>query len=155
MAVLGTRRNPSGRANRCGRIPPARPGARRAMGRPFTRSTARVRSSFRARSPSASRLPHMTVDADFAELKQRLKTIEHLRGAERALIWDQATYMPPSAAEARGRQLALLSSLAHERLADAAIGRLLDSVTPRAEAQGADSDDGALVRVTRREHERA
>ncbi len=97
----------------------------------------------------------MTVDADFAELKQRLKTIEDLRCAERALIWDQATYMPRSAAEARGRQLALLSSMAHERLADPAIGELLDSVTPWAQAQGADSDAGALVRVTRREHERA
>jgi carboxypeptidase Taq len=97
----------------------------------------------------------MTIDTDLADLKQRLRTIEELREAEYTLIWDQATYMPPSAAASRGRQLALLSSLAHERMADPAIGRLLDSVTPWAEAQGADSDAAALVRVTRREHERA
>ena len=97
----------------------------------------------------------MSVDTDFAELKQRLKTIEDLHGAERALIWDQSTYMPPNAVEARGRQLALLSSLSHERMADPAIGRLLDSVTPWAERQGAESDEAALVRVTRRDHERA
>src|SRR5215472_14797982 len=97
----------------------------------------------------------MTAEADFANLKQRLKTIEDLNDAGRALIWDQSTYMPPSAAPARGRQLALLSSLAHERMADPAMGRLLDSVAPWAEKQGADSNAAALVRVTRREHERA
>jgi carboxypeptidase Taq len=97
----------------------------------------------------------MTVEANFAELKQRLQTIEDLSGVERVLTWDQATYIPPGGAQARARQLALLSSLAHERLADPAIGRLLDSVTPWAEAQGGDSDAAALVRVARREYDRA
>jgi len=97
----------------------------------------------------------MTVDADFAELKQRLQAIEDLRCAEAVLRWDESTYMPEGGAEARGRQAALLNSLAHERLIHPAIGRLLDSVTPWAEAQGVDSDAAALVRVTRRDHERA
>jgi carboxypeptidase Taq len=97
----------------------------------------------------------MTAETDFADLKQRLKTIEDLRDAERTLIWDQSTYMPESAAPARGRQLALLSSLAHERMADPGMGRLLDSVAPWAERQGTESNAAALVRVTRREHERA
>jgi carboxypeptidase Taq len=97
----------------------------------------------------------MTVEADFAELKQRLQTIEDLRCAEQVLIWDQSTYMPDGGAEARGRQLALLSSMGHDRLTDPAIGRLLDSLTPWAEAQGVDSDEAALVRVTRRDYERA
>ena len=72
----------------------------------------------------------MTIDNDFAELKQRLQTIEDLRDAERVLVWDQATHMPARAAGARGRQLGLLASLSHERLSDPAMGRLLDSVTP-------------------------
>src|SRR5215831_1989304 len=97
----------------------------------------------------------MTIDQDFAELKQRLATIEDLRNAQYVLTWDQATYMPASAAEARSRQLALLASLAHERLTDSAVGRLLDSVTPWAEKQGADSNAAALVRVTRRDYDRA
>jgi carboxypeptidase Taq len=97
----------------------------------------------------------MTIDTDFAQLKQRLQTIEDLRNAQNVLVWDQATYMPDSAAEARGRQLALLASLGHERLSDPAIGRLLDSVTPWAETQGVDSNAAAVVRVTRREYERA
>jgi carboxypeptidase Taq len=97
----------------------------------------------------------MSIDKDFTELKQRLQTIEDLRNAQYVLVWDQSTYMPASAADARSRQLALLASLAHERLSDPAIGRLLDSITPWAEAQGADSDAAALVRVTRRDYDRA
>jgi carboxypeptidase Taq len=97
----------------------------------------------------------MAREAELAELKQRLQEISDLHGAESVLGWDQATYMPPGGAAARGRQLALLSRLGHERLADPAVGRLLDSLTPWAEAQGADSDAAALVRVTRRDYDRA
>ena len=97
----------------------------------------------------------MSHEAELAELKQRLREISDLRGAESVLGWDQATYMPPGGAEARGRQLALLSRLGHERLVEPAIGRLLDALTPWAETQGADSDASALVRVTRRDFDRA
>ena len=97
----------------------------------------------------------MTVDTDFSELKQRLQAIEDLRCAERVLSWDQATYIPPGGVGARARQLALLSGLSHERMTDPAIGRLLDSISPWAEAQGSDSDAAALVRVVRRDYDRA
>jgi carboxypeptidase Taq len=97
----------------------------------------------------------MTHQAELVELKRRLREISDLRGAEAVLGWDQATYMPPGGAEARGRQLALLSRLGHERLVEPTIGRLLDSLAPWAEAQGADSDAAALVRVTRRDFDRA
>jgi carboxypeptidase Taq len=97
----------------------------------------------------------MNPDAELVELKQRLREISDLHSAEAVLGWDQATYMPPGGAEARGRQLALLSRLGHERLVEPAIGRLLDSLTPWAETQGADSDAAALVRVTRRDFDRA
>ena len=97
----------------------------------------------------------MTVETDFIELKQRLRTIEDLHNVERVLNWDEATYIPRGGVEARARQVALLSGLAHERMADPAIGRLLDSVASWAAAQGADSDAAALVRVARRDYERA
>jgi carboxypeptidase Taq len=97
----------------------------------------------------------MTRDAELAALKSRLQEIDDLRGAAALLHWDQSTYMPPGGAESRGRQLALLSRLAHDRQADPSIGRLLDSLAPWAEAQGADSDAAALVRVTRRDFDRA
>src|SRR6185295_10030448 len=68
---------------------------------------------------------------------------------------DQATYMPSGGAPARGRQLALLSRLAHERLADPAIGRLLDTLEPCARTLPYDSDEAALLRITRREYDQA
>ena len=49
------------------------------------------------------------------ELKQRLREISDLNAAGSVLNWDQATYMPQAGAGARGRQLAMLGSLAHER----------------------------------------
>jgi carboxypeptidase Taq len=97
----------------------------------------------------------MNHDAALAELKQRLQTISDLHGARAVLSWDQATHMPTGGAVARGRQLALLSGLAHERMTDPEIGRLLDASTPWAEAQAADSDGAALIRVTRRDYDRA
>ena len=97
----------------------------------------------------------MNPAADLAELKQRLQAINDLHGAAAVLNWDQATHMPPGGAQARGRQLALLSGLEHERMIDPEIGRLLDALTSWAEAQGADSDAAALVRVTRRDYDRA
>src|SRR5215813_14292923 len=67
-----------------------------------------------------------------------------LHGARAVLSWDQATHMPPGGAAARGRQIALLSGLEHERMTNPAIGRLLDALTPWAETQPADSDAAAL-----------
>ena len=97
----------------------------------------------------------MTRDTELAALKSRLQEIDDLHGAAGLLHWDQSTYMPPGGAVSRGRQLALLSRLAHDRQSDPAIGHLLDSLSPWAEAQGADSDAAALIRVTRRDFDRA
>jgi carboxypeptidase Taq len=71
------------------------------------------------------------------------------------LGWDQSTYMPPGGAEARGRQLATLGKVAHEKLIDPAVGKLLDALGPYAESLPYDSDEASLIRVTRRDYERA
>jgi len=97
----------------------------------------------------------MNAAADLAELKQRLQIISDLHGARAVLSWDQQTYMPPGGAAARGRQLALLSGLEHGRITDPEIGRLLDALTPWAETQDSDSDAAALIRVARRDYDRA
>jgi carboxypeptidase Taq len=90
-----------------------------------------------------------------AELKARLLEIYDLNMAGGVLRWDQATYMPPGGAEARGRQLSLLGRLGHERLIDPEIGRLLDSLEREAKSWPYDSDDAGLVRAARREYEQA
>ncbi len=87
-------------------------------------------------------------------LKHRLHEINDLDSAAYVLQWDQATYMPVGGGPARARQLALLERLAHERFIDPEIGRLLDSLQPYADSLPYESDDAALIRVTRREYER-
>src|SRR5438093_1795433 len=85
-----------------------------------------------------------------AELKSRLMEVYDLNMAAAVLRWDQTTYMPPGGAPARGRQLATLSRLAHEKFIAPEIGRLLDQLDNLS-----DEDSAALVRVARRDYEKA
>ena len=59
-------------------------------------------------------------------LRAHLREIDDIEAAAALLSWDQNVYMPPEGAEARGRQLATLGRLAHERQSDARMGRLID-----------------------------
>ncbi len=83
------------------------------------------------------------------ELKTLLREVSDLNAAAAVLHWDQTTYMPPGGAEARARQLATLAKIAHEKATAPRLGQLLDEVSPDNE------DDAALVRVARRDYEKA
>ena len=94
------------------------------------------------------------------DLKARLSEIDALAGVMRILHWDQATQMPARGASARVRQLAAVSRVTHERRTDVELGRLLDALEPLADAlqsEALPSEDrtGALIRVARRDYERA
>ena len=95
------------------------------------------------------------MEAKLNELKTRLMEVNDLQSANALLVWDQETYMPPGGAAARARQCATLSRLAHEKFTDPEIGRLLDALRPYEESLPYDSDEASLIRVTRREYERA
>ncbi len=95
------------------------------------------------------------MDNKFQELQVRLSEIHDLNSAAAVLGWDQATYMPPGGAPARGRQMATLGRIAQEKFIDPAIGRLLDDLRSYEESLPDDHDDAALIRVARREYERA
>ena len=95
------------------------------------------------------------MEAKLQELKQRLMEVYDLRYVGALLDWDQTTYMPPGGSPARARQLALVARIAQEKFTDPAIGRLLDELEPWAEQLPYDSDEASLVRVSRREYERA
>ncbi len=95
------------------------------------------------------------MEAKLQELKTRLMEVNDLEHANALLSWDQSTYMPPGGATARARQSATLSRLAHEKFTDPAIGHLLDDLHPYEASLPYDADDAALIRVTRREYERA
>ena len=84
-------------------------------------------------------------------LKDRLATISDVNAAGATLNWDQQTYMPEGGVAGRAEQLATLSRLAHEMLVSEATGSLLRNL----DEPETDSEDFALVRLTRREYERA
>ena len=105
-----------------------------------------------ARKRTNNRLP---AERMLAELKRRLLEISDLGSAGAVLSWDQATYMPKGGAAARGRQGATLHRLAHEKFVDPALGRLIDALVPHGERLPYDSDDAALIRVARRDFDKA
>ena len=89
------------------------------------------------------------------ELKIRLLEIGDLNAASGLLVWDQTTYMPQGGGPARGRQIATLAKLAQEKFVDPEIGKLLDGLQPYEESLPFEDDDASLIRVTRRDYERA
>jgi carboxypeptidase Taq len=87
-------------------------------------------------------------------LRAELGVLADLGSAQALLGWDRETMMPPRGGDARGEVLATLDGLAHERLADPALGELVDAAA--AEAAGdPGGDDAAIARVVRRDHDRA
>jgi Zn-dependent M32 family carboxypeptidase len=95
------------------------------------------------------------VTEKFQELKTRLAAIHDLRMARAILGWDQHTKMPPKAGPVRAEQLGTLDRFTHELFIDDEIGRLLEDVRGYEESLDPDSDDACLIRVTRRDYEKA
>jgi carboxypeptidase Taq len=87
------------------------------------------------------------------QLKARLADAQGLTTLARLLAWDQRTKMPPGGFRHRAEHMALLGRLSHQTLVDPDVGRLLDEL----EARDLDPDswDGALLRVARRDYEKA
>ena len=85
------------------------------------------------------------------ELKAILFEVADLTRAAAVLEWDQQTYMPRAGAEARGQQMGTLGKIAHEKFTTERVGRLLDELK---DAFPADSDEAALVRVTRKDYDK-
>lgn len=133
------------------------------MARTRAKSTAQAKAAGRAaasgkgdaRRNSGKTGNGLSAEAKLAELRQRLLEISDLSNAGAVLGWDQATYMPKGGAAARARQGATLSRLAHEKFTDPAVGRLLDGLAAHAARQPYDADDASLIRVVRRDYEKA
>ncbi len=89
------------------------------------------------------------------ELKVLLQEINDLRLASSLLSWDRYTYMPVGGAPARGRQMATLQRLAQEKQVDPEVGRLLDGLVSYAGRLPYESDEASLIRIARRDYERA
>jgi carboxypeptidase Taq len=90
---------------------------------------------------------------------ERLKvTVGEIYDLERVgflLAWDQETTMPPDAALARAEQRATIGRTAHERLVSDELGKLLEELRGEEESLPYESDEAGLIRVARRDHEKA
>ena len=89
------------------------------------------------------------------QLKERLAEVMDLYKVVRLLSWDQQTMMPPAGTGHRADQMATVQQLAHERFIDPDVGRLLDELQPLEESLDPDSDDASLIRLARRDYEKA
>jgi carboxypeptidase Taq len=96
-----------------------------------------------------------TTEPAFADLKERLSRLSDLGRIGRVLGWDQQVIMPPGGAAARAEQLGTLSRIYHEALIDDEVGRLLDDLSGFEESQPHDSFEASLIRVARRDYEKA
>jgi carboxypeptidase Taq len=88
-------------------------------------------------------------------LKVRLAEVGDLNKVARLLGWDQQTMMPPAGTKHRAEQFSTLMRIAHEKFTDPEIGRMLDELQPLEDSLDPDSDDAALIRLTRRDYEKS
>ncbi len=84
-------------------------------------------------------------------LKEILAEVADISRAVDVLVWDQETYMPAGGVRSRSLSLATLGHIAHDRFTSPEVGALLSQLEER--NFDYDSDEGALVRVTRRDYD--
>jgi carboxypeptidase Taq len=95
------------------------------------------------------------VEAKLEPLLAALGEVSDLGRARALLAWDERTKMPPRGAGVRAEQLATLTRLRHLRLRSDELGELLDEAAAGLDSAPRDSFAASLVRVTRREWEKA
>jgi carboxypeptidase Taq len=95
------------------------------------------------------------MEASYAKLVERLGEVQDVAASVGVLAWDQRTKMPLAGADARADQLSTLTRLAFERFTADEIGGLLEELRPYEESLDHDSLEASLIRVTRRDYEKA
>lgn len=85
----------------------------------------------------------------FAQLTHLITEIENINAASAVLSWDQHTYMPVQGATGRGRQLATLGKIAHEKLTHPQIGTLLEALQTFEESIPYSSFEASFLRNIR------
>ena len=94
-----------------------------------------------------------TESPQLERLKAVLADIADLSHAQQILEWDSRVSMPRAGAAARADVASTVTQLAHRRFVSDDVGKLLADLD--AAGHDPDSVEGALIRITRREWERA
>jgi carboxypeptidase Taq len=97
----------------------------------------------------------VSTPAAFDELRSRMAELNDLQHVGGLLFWDQRTKMPQAGGAARAEQIATVGRLAHERFVDPAVGRLLEELRGYEDGLARESFEASLIRVTRRDWEKA
>jgi carboxypeptidase Taq len=95
------------------------------------------------------------VEGDLRTLRERLAEIADVGRSLSVLLWDQKVTMPRLGNRARAEAVGTLGRIALERFRDDEIGRLLDRLRPYEESLEPESENASLIRVTRRDWEKA
>jgi carboxypeptidase Taq len=95
------------------------------------------------------------VDATYKALVERLGEVQDIAASAGVLAWDLRTKMPAAGAAARADQLSTLTRLAFERFTADEIGSLLEELRPYEDSLDRDSLEASLMRVTRRDYDKA
>ncbi|HVS70122.1 MAG TPA: carboxypeptidase M32 [Phycisphaerae bacterium] len=85
----------------------------------------------------------------------RIRDVHNLNMANAVLNWDQRTYMPTRGVEARAKQLGTLAKLAHDLFVSRETQDLLAAAEGEMAGYPEDSPQRAMVRVARRDMDRA
>ncbi|MCB9763710.1 MAG: carboxypeptidase M32 [Alphaproteobacteria bacterium] len=93
----------------------------------------------------------MNTEEAWNEVARRANEQRDLQGLMAVAQWDQQVMLPPAGAAARGRQLAAISGIRHERLTDPRLGALLEQLAEGTE----DPVRDASVRLFLKEHRQA
>jgi carboxypeptidase Taq len=95
------------------------------------------------------------VNAAYERLRNRLADVQSLFRLNMLLFWDQQTMMPAAGSATRGEHRGMLERMRHELLASDETGRLLEELRPYEGSLDPESDEASLIRVARRDHEKA
>eukprot|EP00584_Thalassiosira_punctigera_P006763 CAMPEP_0172542032 /NCGR_PEP_ID=MMETSP1067-20121228/12723_1 /TAXON_ID=265564 ORGANISM="Thalassiosira punctigera, Strain Tpunct2005C2" /NCGR_SAMPLE_ID=MMETSP1067 /ASSEMBLY_ACC=CAM_ASM_000444 /LENGTH=538 /DNA_ID=CAMNT_0013328191 /DNA_START=106 /DNA_END=1722 /DNA_ORIENTATION=+ len=87
---------------------------------------------------AASALTAEELSPSYALLLSKLRAVTHLERASSVLNYDRQVFMPSNDrnSAARGKQMATLASIAHERATDPVIGELLEKAAKELEGSG-------------------
>lgn len=94
------------------------------------------------------------MSATYDALIEHLRQTAHLESIHRLLGWDQQTYMPEGAAEARAEQMALLAGLVHQRRTDPRVGEWLAELSDAELAADPHSEVSANLRWWQRDYDK-
>jgi len=106
-------------------------------------------------APTAELPSDLSAHEAFAKLVAMRAEASHLQSVSALLAWDQETYMPDKAAEARAAQSGLMAGLVHRRSTDPRMGELLTICEGDGELNAEGSPTAADLRELRRDYEKA